>query len=85
MKWKREILNSFTRLDSRRISNGPIESRNNIIKLLIRNAAGYRNLDTLRLRVLYVLSVKKKKDLNQPDFDPSLAYSKSPYSKQLFF
>ena len=60
MKWKREILNSFTWLNSRRISNGPIESRNNIIKLLIRNAAGYRNLDTLRLRILYVLNAKKK-------------------------
>ena len=37
-KWKVEILNSVTWIDVRRISNGPMESRNNIIKLLIHNA-----------------------------------------------
>lgn len=60
LKWRKEILNSFTRINGRRISNGPIESRNNIIKLIIRNAAGYRNFDHLRLRILYVINSKKE-------------------------
>lgn len=60
LKWRKEILHSFTRINNRRISNGPIESRNNIIQLLIRNAAGYRNFDHLRLRVIYVINHKKE-------------------------
>ena len=44
-KWKQEIFNSFTWVNGQRISNGPIESRNNIIKLLIRNAESYLNFD----------------------------------------
>lgn len=61
LKWKYEILNSFTRFNGKRTSNGPIESRNNIIKLLIRNAAGYRNFDHLRRRIIYCIHSKKKK------------------------
>ncbi len=53
------IINSFTRIDGRRISNGPIESRNNTIKLVLRNAAGYRNFEHLRARVIYVINSKK--------------------------
>lgn len=60
-KWKQEILNSFTWVNGQRISNGPIESRNNIIKLLIRNAAGYRNFDHLRRRIIYCINHKKRK------------------------
>ena len=53
-------MNSFTRVEGRRISNGPIESRNNTIKLIIRNAAGYRNFENLKSRVIYVLNNKKR-------------------------
>ena len=60
-KWKKEILNSFTWFNGKRISNGPIESRNNIIKLLIRNAAGHRNFEHLRLRIIYCINQKKKR------------------------
>lgn len=59
-KWKLEILNSFTWIKRRRISNGPIESRNKTIKLLIFNAAGYRNFDHLRRRIIYCINQKKK-------------------------
>lgn len=59
-KWSQEIVNSFTWFGDRRISNGAIESRNNIIKLIIRNAAGYRNFDNLRLRIIYCINQKKK-------------------------
>ncbi len=58
-KWKQEILNSFNWYNGRRISNGPIEARNNIIKLLIRNAAGYRNFNHLRTRIIYCINSKK--------------------------
>lgn len=52
------ILNSFTRIDGRRISNGPIEARNKTVKLLLRNASGYRNELLLMSRVMYVLNWK---------------------------
>ncbi|QIK58300.1 transposase [Erysipelothrix sp. HDW6A] len=42
------------------MSNGPIESRNKTIKLLIYNAAGYRNFDHLRRRIIYCINQKKK-------------------------
>lgn len=61
LKWRNEILNSFTWFDGKRISNGPIESRNNIIKLIIRNAAGYRNFEHLRKRIIYCVNYNKKK------------------------
>ena len=60
VKWKSEILNSFTWFNGRRISNGPIESRNNTIKLLIRNAAGYHNFEHLRKRIIYCVNHSKK-------------------------
>lgn len=50
------ILNSFTRINNRRISNGPIEATNSTIKLILRNASGYRNEELLRSRVLYILN-----------------------------
>lgn len=55
-RWKEEILNSFRRINGRRISNGPIESRNNTIKLIMRNGAGYRNFEHLRGRIIYCLN-----------------------------
>ncbi len=60
LKWKQEILNSFVWFNHKRISNGPIESRNNTIKLLIRNAAGYRNFSHLRARILYCINCNKR-------------------------
>ncbi|WP_102266732.1 ISL3 family transposase [Massilicoli timonensis] len=54
--WKQEIINSFDIIDHRRISNGPIESVNSRIKLIKRNANGYRNFIRFRKRVLYSLN-----------------------------
>ncbi|MEG0327804.1 MAG: ISL3 family transposase [Erysipelothrix sp.] len=59
LKWKQEILNSFNWYKGRRISNGPIESRNNTIKLVIRNAAGYRKFNHLRTRIIYCVNTNK--------------------------
>lgn len=55
-KWHQEIINSFDTYDGRRISNGPIESVNSRIKLIKRNANGYKNFDRFRKRVLYSLN-----------------------------
>lgn len=60
LRWRAEIINSFTWINGRRISNGSIESRNSTIKLLIRNSAGYRNFEHLRLRSIYVINASKK-------------------------
>lgn len=55
------IINSFTRINGRRISNGPIESRNATIKMIIKTSGGYRNFEHLRERALYVLNYYKTK------------------------
>lgn len=55
-KWKEEIINSFNKVDGRRISNGPVESINSRIKLIKYSAAGYKNFDRFRRRVLYSLN-----------------------------
>jgi len=60
LKWKSEIISSFTLIDGRRISNGSIESRNKTIKLLSKNASGYRNFSHFKLRSIYVINSNKK-------------------------
>ena len=54
--WKHEIVNSFLTYRGRRISNGPVESMNSRIKLIKRNANGYKNFYRFRLRCLYTLN-----------------------------
>ncbi len=41
--WKAEIVNSFDRYKGVRVSNGPIEGRNSLIKKILRIANGYSN------------------------------------------
>ena len=54
--WKEEIVNSFHTYDGRKLSNGPIEGRNRIVKIILRLANGYTNFNRFRNRVLYVLN-----------------------------
>ena len=54
--WKQEIINSFNKVDGRRISNGPIESVNARIKLIKFSSNGYANFERFRKRVLYSLN-----------------------------
>lgn len=42
--------------DGRKLSNGPIEERNRIVKIILRLANGYTNFNRFRNRVLYVLN-----------------------------
>lgn len=54
--WKNEIINSFIRINNRRMSNGPIESTNSRMKKIKRNANGYNNFYRFKLRCLYSLN-----------------------------
>lgn len=51
--WKEEILNSFYWIDERRLSNGPIEGKNNYIKKIINNANGLSNFKRARNKFIY--------------------------------
>lgn len=51
--WKNEILNSFTWVTGRRLSNGPIEGKNTYIKKIISNANGFTNFPRARNKFLY--------------------------------
>ena len=54
--WKAEIVNSFDRYKGVRVSNGPIEGRNSLIKKILRIANGYSNFRRFRNRVMYCLN-----------------------------
>ena len=54
-KWRQEIINSFNRIDGRRISNGPVESVNSRLDMLKSSANGYSVFERFRLRALYSL------------------------------
>ena len=54
--WKTEIVNSFSIYKDRRVSNGPIEGRNSLIKKILRLANGYSNFERFRNRVIYCLN-----------------------------
>lgn len=54
--WKVEIVNSFIKYNDLRVSNGPIEGRNSLIKKILRIANGYSNFKRFRNRVIYCLN-----------------------------
>ena len=54
MNWLTGILNSF----SSTITNGYTEGCNNKIKVLKRNAYGYKNFNRFRNRILHIFSLK---------------------------
>ena len=45
--WKKEIKNSFITINGRRISNGPIESINSKIKIILKTYLKYKNFPRL--------------------------------------
>ena len=51
--WYQEILNSFTFINGKRITNGLIESKNSLIRVLTRNANGCINFRRERNRIMY--------------------------------
>ena len=54
--WKTEIAGSFIKYRNRRISNGPIEGRNSLIKKILKIANGYTNFKRFRNRAMYCLN-----------------------------
>lgn len=54
--WREEILNSFIKINERRISNGPIESINGRIKILLKTSLKYKNFERLRNRIMYCIN-----------------------------
>lgn len=58
VNWSQEIINSFTKVDFKRINNSYIESRNRQIDKLFYNANGFTNFKRTRNRILYCLNKK---------------------------
>ena len=59
-EWLKEIRNSFIIDDKthRRLTNGFIEGKNNICKVIKRNAFGFKSFDHLRNKILYISTNK---------------------------
>ena len=60
INWSQEIINSFTFIDGRRITNGIMESKNGIAKEIKNNAKGYKNFLRYRNRCLYCMNKTTK-------------------------
>ena len=54
--WKIEIINSFDRVNDKRISNGPMERVNRDIKTLFRISFGSTNFARMRNRIMYCIN-----------------------------
>jgi len=54
--WQREVINSFTLIDGKRINNSFIESKNRILEKLLYNGNGFKNFQRTRNRILYCLN-----------------------------
>ena len=54
--WINEIVNSFCKIDGSRVTNGPLEGRNSLIKKILKIANGYSNFERFRNRLLYSLN-----------------------------
>jgi len=80
--WKKEIINSFTRINGFRISNGPIEKANAEIRKLIKVSYGCSNFIRFKNRIMYVINDNepilgtRKKHTNKRKFKPRGKYKK---------
>ena len=80
--WKNEIINSFTRINGVRISNGPIEKANAEIRKLIKVSYGCSNFTRFKNRIMYVINGNepilgtRKKQTNKRKFKPRGKYKK---------
>ena len=62
--WNTQILNSFIWINDRRISNGPIEGKNNYLKKMMNNANGFTNFERARNRFIYSQNLFEKYSLS---------------------
>ncbi len=65
--WNKEIINSFTWINGRRISNGMIEGKNNYIKKILSNANGMINFSRARNKMIYSQNKTEKYTLTPKD------------------
>lgn len=81
--WREEIINSFTRVDGYRISNGPMERINRDIKTLFRLSFGTTNFERMRNRIMYSLNsdspilYHRKQKTNKRNMRPRGPYKKN--------
>ncbi|MBR3167152.1 MAG: ISL3 family transposase [Erysipelotrichaceae bacterium] len=54
--WKTEIVSSFCKVNGDRVTNGPLEGRNSMIKKILKIANGYSNFGRFRNRLMYSLN-----------------------------
>lgn len=82
--WRREIINSFITINKRRISNGPIESVNSRIKILLKNSLRYKNFQRLRNRIMFCINKKSLPLLsNQKKTNKMHGKKRGPYKKHI--
>jgi len=58
-RWKYYIVNSFIRVNGKRMSNGPMESLNSRLKRIYEDANGFTNFDRFRNRAMFALNYKE--------------------------
>ena len=89
--WKTEILNSFIYIDERRISNGPIESINGRIKVLMKTSLKYKNFERLRNRIMFCINknslplMTNEKNSHKVEGKKRGKYKKNKYPKKELF
>lgn len=68
IKWKKEIINSFVLYDGKRVSNGPIEGRNSIIKTIKKVSNGITDFERFRKRIMFVINKDYYFDLKTKEY-----------------
>lgn len=80
--WKTEILNSFTWVKGRRLSNGPIEGKNTYIKKIISNANGFNNFPRARNKFMFSQNLHETYTLAQNhNIIKRVGAARGPYKK----
>ena len=81
--WTEEILNSFIVINGRRLSNGIMESRNSIVKLIKKTGNGYVNFARFRNRCMYCMNKDSNPDLSGNAIPIKMkGHKRGPYIKQ---
>lgn len=65
--WHDEIINSFIVVNGKRLSNGIMESRNSIVKLIKKTGNGYVNFARFRNRCMYCMNKSTKPNMSGYD------------------
>jgi hypothetical protein len=77
-------------------SNAKLEATNNLIKVIKRNAFGFRNFENFKKRILIALNIKKERTkkkenlkfsglIGKTGFEPATPWSQTKYSTKLSY